>query len=84
MTFQIESVTIGEKLERRKREFNEDLRGINFPSRSQQREKHQPVENYGNISISKLQMSFNDELYRFQWYLVRFFISIQLKQEVGS
>jgi hypothetical protein len=34
---------------------------------------NQKPKNYDNIDTSDLQMSFDDELYRTQWYLVRCF-----------
>ena len=73
---------IAERLERTKREFIDDLQMSNFLQRSQQKAKSQPPKNCDHIDTSNLQMSFNDPLYCFEWYLVRVLLAIKLN-EIG-
>ncbi len=46
---------------------------MNFLKNLQEKKRNQQPKNYDNIDTSNLQMSFDDRLYRTQWYLVRCF-----------
>ncbi len=63
---------MGKELQREKRGFfnNEEL--INNLKNFHQEKRDQ--QNYDYVDTSKLEMSFDDKLYRVQWYLVRWFI----------
>ena len=71
-------MTVAESLKREKREFLNDDYMIDRFNKYQRVRNNERSINVDNIDTSKLTMSFDDTLYRDQWYLVSYLIIIMM------
>lgn len=65
------SVTVGERLVREKRDFVSDDRLVDLYKKYKQREHETRLrERYHSVDSTDFKLSFDDNLYKKQWYLV--------------